>query len=120
MVVRFGMRAAFAVLVVALAAARAPAACSSKRCPDQPTLRAVRAAVALACDCAGSSRHRQYAKCAKQTIKQAVKGNRLPKACKATAMACESQTTCGRAGAIVLSPLALSNYEKMVELVENF
>jgi hypothetical protein len=52
------------------------------------------------CDCAGATRHPQYARCAVRAIRSAVRGGTLARACRPALVRAAVRSTCGRAGAV--------------------
>jgi hypothetical protein len=97
-----GILRVLAVCGLSLAlAGSAGAACIDAACADQESLDSLRAEIAETCDCAAATSHKKYMKCVRSTIKDAVQGGTLPKACKKAVKRCESDSTCGRTGAVV-------------------
>ncbi len=87
--------------LVAASAVPSGAACTSKKCPDQVAVDDLRARVAARCDCDGVASRRDWSRCVKGVVDEAVGAGFVPKACGRAVRKCESQTTCGRAGAVV-------------------
>lgn len=71
-----------------------------KRCTDDEAVDLVRTEIRTLCDCTGAAKPKVYKKCAKSVVKEAIRDDRLPKACKRGVMKCESKSICGREGAV--------------------
>jgi arylsulfatase A len=95
------MRPSPLLVVLVLAARAASAACTSARCPDEAAVEAVRARIALACDCSAATRHPTYVRCARGIVRAAIAAGELSLRCKKVVLRCEKHSTCGRAKAIV-------------------
>lgn len=85
-----------AFLVIA-SADLAAAACTSRKCPDQLQIDDLRARIAARCDCEGAASRKDWVRCVRKVTAEAD----VPKACARAARKCASQSTCGRAGAVV-------------------
>ncbi len=93
---------AVSLLSLVVTAQNASASCPlAGNCTAETAVAALRSAIATGCDCAESAKPKDYMKCAKQRIKDAVKGGALPRQCKKAIKRCEAKNTCGRAGASV-------------------
>ena len=90
-----------AVFLVIVAASAASAACTARKCPDQLLIDDLRARITAQCDCEGAARHGDWTKCVKRITREAVASKQVPSACANAARRCESEATCGRAGAVV-------------------
>jgi hypothetical protein len=89
-----------AALLVIAPSLPAAAACTSGRCPDQLQIDDLRARVAARCDCEGVASRRDWMRCAKQVVNEAIAAG-APRACAQAARRCEGKTTCGQPGAVV-------------------
>jgi hypothetical protein len=79
-------------LAIALLAASAPSGVAAK-CTDEQAVIDARNMVAMTCDCAGSTNHGQFVKCAKGVANG---DTNLPKSCKGAVIKCAAHSACGK------------------------
>ena len=65
---------------------------------DPVTLGSARAAVKGTCDCATATSHKDYVKCVRGSVKDAVKAKTLSKECARAVHKCAAKSTCGASG----------------------
>ena len=87
-------RTALALAIPLLTARLAAASCTSRHCPDQAAIDAVRAQIGATCNCEGAKNHGEYVSCARGVISAKVKDHTLAKSCKGAVGRCEAKSLC--------------------------
>ena len=92
------VRAALGLSFLVATASGAYAAKCGANAGDEAAVVAARADVAAMCDCAGSTNHGTFVKCAAGRANALSSGNSptLPKSCKGVVKKCAAKSTCGK------------------------